>query len=815
MAILGLLRNTFSYRVYYCTMILTKNMYVYFFIDPKRILEDALRDGYVTVSIILCLLLGTAGVGKTSLKHLLTKIRPPEVRQSTPLAKKPTKVNIRPVSGSRVKIKKSDGNWKEATESDLLNLVAEAVLVCNQINDQVVSTDNMQRILGLLEVNSRDTNASPSDETDGPSDKEQSTAAKAKGQAVPDIKPPTKRARTTGVQPQCVQVDTQLHADSGLQHCSPQAAAVTSEGVIASITQKLLQMVTECQGKVESYDDDSKELFASDWVYFTDCGGQPQFHELFPLFIRNTSAILFVIRLLERVNTHPDVEYYRNGERVGIAQKSSLNTIDTLKYLLRSLQSRPTIGSNEEPLKVMVVGTHRDLAKDEPDYFCVSKDNEKMLREVFESNQFSEKAELVYQSQQTENVLFEVDAAHPDADDEDVASIIREEIESAFVAVKEKVPIRWYILELMLRHLAKQLGQGVLSKAQCLEIAHALHISDEAFEAALEFFDKLCIFHYYPDTLPDVVFVNSQVPLDKITELVEYSFLLRHPNEGTSPSSRLRLRGCWQRFKHQGIITLEILKSKCFQGHYVDDLFTPSDFLKLLNQLLVVAPLANPVEVPSCEKATEYFMPSLLEVIPDEELEKNRLFSSMAAPLLVKFSEGCPYAGVFCCLVVYLMKSCQWDVLMRSGKPLLVSRNCVKFQILSSPPCEITLIDSFSYIEIHINVNVEHPECTRLFPCIRQCVLSGIKAACDALHYEESELHTALFCPKHSERRIDAALVRRHTATLTPDNKFWRCDEIENCSGEVEPKHSIWQKAESEIVSSKCKFTCFVVYFSM
>ena len=42
-----------------------------------------MKQGYVEVSIIKCLLLGTAGVGKTCLLHLLLDMLPPSLRQST------------------------------------------------------------------------------------------------------------------------------------------------------------------------------------------------------------------------------------------------------------------------------------------------------------------------------------------------------------------------------------------------------------------------------------------------------------------------------------------------------------------------------------------------------------------------------------------------------------------------------------------------------------------------------------------------------------------------------------------------------------
>ena len=45
--------------------------------------EQAMKEGYIEVSIIKCLLLGTAGVDKTCLLHFLLGMLPPQLQQST------------------------------------------------------------------------------------------------------------------------------------------------------------------------------------------------------------------------------------------------------------------------------------------------------------------------------------------------------------------------------------------------------------------------------------------------------------------------------------------------------------------------------------------------------------------------------------------------------------------------------------------------------------------------------------------------------------------------------------------------------------
>ena len=126
-------------------------------------------------------------------------------------------------------------------------------------------------------------------------------------------------------------------------------------------------------------------------------------------------------------------------------------------------------------------------------------------------------------------------------------------------------PIWWYVLEITLKDLSTYLERMVLSKQECLEVAHLLNISTEALVEALKFFHYQHIFHYYLDILPDVVFTSPQVLLDKLTELVKEAYCMRKtPSQSAnSPTAR---SGKWKKFRDHGIITLEFLSNSYYPG---------------------------------------------------------------------------------------------------------------------------------------------------------------------------------------------------------------------------------------------------------
>ena len=254
----------------------------------------------------------------------------------------------------------------------------------------------------------------------------------------------------------------------------------------------------------------------------------------------------------------------------------------------------------------------------------------------------------------------------------------------------------------------------------------------------------------------------------------------------------------WKHFRDHGVISDECLDQ--FPRHYVPGIFTKDNLSKLLMSLLVLAEIPPPDWVKDTHSAKQkyYVMISLLLTLPEAELEKYRVTSAVASTLLVRFPGGSRRAGVFCCFVIHLIRYCGWDLLLDSKQPLY--RNCVRLQLLTSPPCTITLIDSNTYIEVHVDITaaVSRTEYAAHFPIIRQAILNGIRAACVALNYKMTKPELAFLCPHTSPSPSPPSSanqpqkVKQHTSTLTKDKKYWRCDLEPRLSGVLDESHSIW-----------------------
>ena len=529
-------------------------------------------------------------------------------------------------------------------------------------------------------------------------------------------------------------------------------------GVVDELLEKLARLLRVPKGR--------RWVTKLEFLYFLDSGGQPQFHELLPSFVPNLSAILFVLKLSEKLSHNPEVEFYEKGKLV-CSYQSPHSHEQILKRCIRALQpeNKSIESSSSSSPCIAIVGTHRDL-----ELSCEGETREKknqilldLLQPTFDDN-------LIF-FDNLKRLIFPVNAKEPNEEDRAVASVLRKGIICLSAKKPVNIPLPWFILEQVLRKLAKLRGTGVLHIHRCREVAETLYIKHDAFDAALKYLVSLKVFLYYLTVLPNVLFCEPQVALDKINELVDCyhtlcggSNTLKLPGNAASASMRVFSGKKWIRFQRFGVFQEKLLHDKAFSGHYDQDLFTPSDLLKLLEALRIVGKVNTTDVIP------EYVMPSLLFELKPDDLDKHRCnpTTSPAAPLLVHFPDEWPTSGVFCSFLTSLLSApCEWEVMIdERNRPTCLYRNCLEFQ---HPEMlgKITLIDSFDhgYFEVHVHAPLE--ECKKFCPEIRQTLFT-------VLPPKAPKAELAYFCPNLGSACCSSSL---HLARILPQRQCWRCSE--------------------------------------
>ena len=694
--------------------------------ESKSLLEEALKHGFVECRTVVCLLVGVAGAGKTHTKHLLFRWAPPESRNSTPLA-------ARPLRAIRVRTSTQGGQLQEVDPDQLDKILADTVAKGG------ISLENT-----LLCCTGK-------------------TESSGVGSSSITLDPSSSKS-TSHRKGSCFCCN-----GSDSDHEVKQAAKLAMDKMACQIANTYKP----------------QQLLDCDWIYLIDSGGQIEFLEALPAFLQHTSVCLFVTKLSEMLSTRPKIEYFVNGKPVGKPTLCPFTNEEMLMRCVQTIQTQCTHhirstnqgskhskqdSSRTQGSKLVMVGTHEDLQ----DQCSESREekNERLRSKL--CPEFDQS--LVFHGLNMKELIFPINARNPGPQDHEVANKITEVIFNVASSLEpRKTPISWFKFEQLIQKLARDDGKRILRWRECLQVARLLHLSDKYLDAALDHLASFGVIHYYPHLLPEVVFVDPQLLLDKISELVKHHYKLRH----TVDSKTAAIGGEWREFRNEGCITLDLLKKEQFSEHYTD-IFTPADFLKLMNDRLIVTQFIS---------SDKYFMPCLLRTMESQEVDQYRAKSSVA-PLAIHFSCKLVPHGVFCSLVAFLRsrssQSPPWKLALCSEdktKPLCLTRNCIKFQLPKGAPGSLTLIDTFSHFEVH--VNAPQDTCVSFCPSIQLTLFRGIQKAAETLRYLQLVPKLAFLCKCEN--------TQPHLALPADAFDYWTCElNPDAVYGHLTPEHLVW-----------------------
>ena len=241
-------------------------------------LEEAMKEGKIDVSVIKVIIVGTAGVGKTCVYHLLLGLQPPDKRTSTECAKRPIRV-------IQIIGEEEGEKWEEA---DLKQMVAEAVpILCKRL----------RRHAQQMKKDTKD---------EGTEEETRAKESKSEAQEETEVPKPKKSAL---------------------------------EIAIEEIVFELDQFVTEYRDIRQLFADIQQLSMEKQAIYLTDSGGQQAFWDLVPIFMHGCSTIMFVHRLCDKLEEKPLNDLYEEGEIVGCSQKATLATAEVFKLMCQRIES--------------------------------------------------------------------------------------------------------------------------------------------------------------------------------------------------------------------------------------------------------------------------------------------------------------------------------------------------------------------------------------------------------------------------------------------------------------------------------------------
>ena len=682
--------------------------------------------GFIQLDIDKVVMFGIAGSGKTCALAALLGLDPPDLRCSTPLMKRPIEVVVVCVDDLL--------QWEKKTPKQVQETIAEIIRSRVPIH-QDESPTSAHPQAGSQQLPS----STAGKETPHAGEEEVSEPAVTASASSADDEP------TSTPLP-----ESESNLDALLQS--------------SDVEEEFVSLINSSPPSFEP-------ILRQKWTYVIDSGGQPQFQEVMPVFLNGASDFVYVFKAHESLNDRPMIAYFDDtGKLVCEPHPSFQTNEETLKQCTRTIRSFTAKNKDVPPPRMLLLATHRDMVVEES-LPGVLDSLHKRLREILLPH-FKE--QIVFCDKNMEDFIFTINAKKPEPKDRKCADAIRRCLSGKKEGSKTvKVPLRWYALYQKLKQIMAGLGKKVLTREQCRRAAESLGIDDESCEEALNFFNGLNMLFYFPGILPHLVFLEPQVVLDKVTELVEENYRMSQGKKGQQPNPK---QGDWLKFRDYGHVTEKFLSE--FKSHYEPPIFTPKELIQLLKGLLVFAELSEGV----------WFMPCLLKMVSTVDVDLYRI--SQLEALALHFPDSGPLMGMFCCTVAYLLspdntQPCPWKVLQTDKEvPECLTRNVIMFTV-SDFPGVVSLIDHFTHFEIHVETHSK--KAARLWELAQQAVFTGLKRASETLGYTNNTPVPTIVCPAIGPTHP----ATPHPATIDKDG-VWKCSKQARSYGDVAPGSIPW-----------------------
>ncbi|CAI8056152.1 hypothetical protein GBAR_LOCUS30592 [Geodia barretti] len=376
----------------------------------------------------------------------------------------------------------------------------------------------------------------------------------------------------------------------------------------------------------------------------------------------------------------------------------------------------------------------------------------------------------------TEKLIFEMNALKPDHLDKKTAERIRRYVLEQCRPIKVKLPVRWLAFEEKLRSIAERLGRMVMSRQECLKVAESLGLAENSFDLALDHFHEVSLMFYFRTILPKTVFVDPQVLLDKVSELVEFMFELREPEEEDESSDDTKPEE-----KHTpdvGEKTTEPLE-------------TPSDASNPSEPASDSASESSEVPSAAGEESSETSSATAAST-PEDPSTGKELSSGEAAEMDLlppgwqefmefgritkKFLEDRKFSshykeGVFSCddlihlLGELLVFARLWNEEGPETWPPGLPPAVPKY------PGSVTFVDRYEYFEVHVFTSKAWEK--ELWGHVRKAVFGGIETVDETLGYSENKPRPAIVCPRtHTDRPHPAYIQDKEWICTSDTNQF-------------------------------------------
>ena len=357
----------------------------------------------------------------------------------------------------------------------------------------------------------------------------------------------------------------------------------------------------------------SSTLFSTKLILMSDSGGQPNYLDIFPLFVRNRCLALFTLKLNERLDTIPKFSFCIEDEPISMAdtmlQCSHGQLLESLaKSMSPFLPSlSPLSDWDDHTARFTIIGTFVDKVEECADESIDDK-NASLAQNL-----------KAYEKLQMGKTILPINAVTTNKEQRDEYILkLRERISKA-PSITVKIKLRWFGFYLSLQTEAKQ--RAILSLQECLDIGSSLDMDEQETRKAITFFHNLnLILHYQTKSLDSIVIINLKPIFDLVSRLIGISCfkeneLKKYFNIELDSDIRSEFQKCGQ-------LDEQTLK-ETFQFPEPLDAVA---FIDLLAEVKAVAIIEK-------SKPRSFFMPCVLSCALNEE---DKILKKLSHPLILR-----------------------------------------------------------------------------------------------------------------------------------------------------------------------------------
>ena len=477
----------------------------------------------VTISISNVTIHGHPATGKTSVINLAMGRPPPVNHHSTGVAEPPScSIIVGDVSSE-------DAKWEDFDSGKMFEMV------CETINAALVEPKSV-----IVDHVSTEPDAVPQLKTEPtPSDP---LSPRSVSPSHPSPTPSQSSPRSSPPSP------PSLPSSSLPSRSSPPAGDTLTakpKQDFPQILNKILQRLHEISGS-------SSSLFHAKLILMSDSGGQPNYLDVFPLFVRNKCLAIFTLKLNERLDYTPQFSYCIEGHPISMADtKLQYSHQQLLESLAKSMSSflpslSPSPLNSHGDAGFTVIGTFADRKNE-----CKDESLEDKNTSINQSLQ-------AYKKLQKHETILPINAISCNEQRNEYMMTLRRRISKA-PSIEVDIKLRWFAFYLSLLSEADTQQSAILTRQKCLEIGRSHEMDEQETRKATAFFHKLnLILHYQTKKLDNFVIIKLEPIFELVSRLIGVSFFNKEEldkffNIDLSPCVR-------EQFQQQGYLVQQTLE---------------------------------------------------------------------------------------------------------------------------------------------------------------------------------------------------------------------------------------------------------------